>query len=111
DWLTVAAAAQDKRQRLLTTHLPLIGATVIAGIGRLLTLRFEYPGQVSVHWRYILLELDVARRYAWLLVNPGGQAIFHEVAAIGSLWEPRALVAVGATGLLLVLAWKLRKVE
>lgn len=111
DWLTVPGSAAERRHRLTTLHLPLMATAVIAGIGRLAVLRFEYPGQVSVHWRYVLLELDVARRYVWLLVNPGGQTLFHEVAAIGSLWKPHALLAVGATGLLLAFAWGLRKVE
>jgi hypothetical protein len=111
DWLTVPGSAAERRRRIATLHLPLMATAVIAGIGRLVVLRFEYPEQVSVHWRYVLLELDVARRYVWLLVNPGGQTLFHEVAAVGSLFEPRALVAVGASGLLLALAWGLRRVE
>jgi hypothetical protein len=111
DWLTVPGSAAERRRRIATLHLPLMATAVIAGIGRLVVLRVEYPGQVSVHWRYVLLELDVARRYVWLLVNPGGQTLFHEVAPIGSLFELRALLAVGASGLLLALAWGLRRVE
>ena len=101
----------ERRRRVATLHLPLMATAAVLGIVRLIVLRIEYPGQVSVHWRYILLELDVLRRYVWLLVNPAGQALFHEVAAVRSLFEPRVLFAVGASGLMLALAWGLRRVE
>ena len=101
----------DSRRRFLTIHLPMMAAAVAAGVVRLAVLRFEYPGQVSVHLRYVLLDLDVARRYVWLLLHPTGQALFHEVAAIDSVSEPRALLAVGSTGLMMAIAWRLRRVE
>lgn len=111
DWLTVPESAAGRRRRFAALHMPLMATAAIAGIGRLAVLRFEYPGQVSVHWRYVLLELDVVRRYVWLLVNPSGQTLFHSVAAVASPIEPRALLAVGVSGLLLALAWSLRRVE
>jgi len=111
DWLTIPGNASEKRRRLMTTHLPLVATTVVAGMGRLLVLRFEYPGHVSVHWRYILLELDVAHRYLWMLANPDGQTVFHAVAAVNSPLEPRALLAVGAMGVLLALGWTLRRAQ
>jgi hypothetical protein len=101
----------DNRSRFLTIHLPLMATAVAAGLVRLAVLRFEYPGQVSVHLRFVLLDLDVVRRYVWLLVNPTGQALFHEVADIRSLSEPRAIFAVGSTGVMLALAWGLRRLE
>ncbi|PYR01187.1 MAG: hypothetical protein DMF96_00835 [Acidobacteria bacterium] len=103
--------AADNRRRFLTIHLPLMATAVIAGVVRLAVLRFEYPGQVSVHPSYVLIDLDVVRRYVWLLLHPAGQALFHEVAAVRSLWEPRALFAVGSTGLMMATAWRLRRVE
>ena len=111
DRLVAPGSAEEQRRRMTTLHLPLMATAVIAGVGRLVVLRFEYPGQVLIHWRYVLLELDVARWYLWLLVNPGGQTLFHEVAAIGSLFGPRALLAVATSGLLLAFGWTLRKVE
>jgi protein O-mannosyl-transferase len=111
DWSTVPGSAAERRRRFVTLYVPLMATAAIAGIGRLMVLRVEYPGQVSVHWRYALLELDVARRYIWLLMNPAGQTLFHEVTAIRGLFEPRALLALAASGLLLALAWRLRKVE
>ena len=111
DWWTVAGRAAERRRRFLTLHLPLMATAALAGIGRLIILRVEYPGTVSFHWRYALLELDVVRRYLWLLMNPVGQTLFHEVTAIRGLFDPRALLAVAAAGLLLALAWRLRRVE
>lgn len=105
------ASAPDRRTRLLTMHLPLMTIAAAAGVVRLAILRMEYPGQVSVHPRFVLLDLDVVRRYVWLLLHPAGQALFHQVADIRSLFDPRALAALGATGLMLALAWGLRRVE
>jgi len=59
--------------------------------------RIEYPGQASVHWNYVLLELDVIRRYVWMLVVPANQALFHDVARIG-LFDLRALLAITVVG-------------
>jgi hypothetical protein len=111
DWLGVEGSASGRRRRLLTVHLPLIGTAVIAGIVRLAILaRIEYPGQVSVHWSYLLLELDVVRRYIWLLINPSGQTIFHEVAAVGP-FDPRTWLAVVVMAGMLALSWRLRRSE
>lgn len=107
DWLVEAAAG--RRRRMLTIHLPLVAAAVIAGIVRLLILtRLEYPGQVAVHWDYVLLELDVARRYLWMMLNPMGQTIFHAVPAVG-LFSWRAFAAIAAVGGAVVLSWRLRE--
>ena len=110
DW-TVYGSAEERRRRFMRLHLPLMATAVAAGVVRLLVLRFEYPGRVSIHWRYVLLELDVLRRYVWLLVRPVGQSLFHEVTAVNGLFEPRALLAVGAVVLMLAIAWRLCRVE
>lgn len=102
----------EKRRRLLTVHLPLIAAALVAGVVRLAVLaRVEYPGQVAVHWSYLLLAMDVGRRYAGLILFPAGQTIFHEVASVRGLFDPRALIALGSVGLMVGLAWKLRRAE
>ena len=94
---------QARRRRLMTVHAPLIGVTIVAGVARLALLALvEYPGQVAVHWRYVLLELDVVRRYLWLMVNPSGQTIFHSVAPVGGLLEARALAAIAAVGVVIL---------
>jgi len=97
---------------MLTMYLPLAAITLVAGVARLAVLaRVEYSGQVKVHWLYILVELDVIRRYVWLLLNPSGQALFHEVSALGSAIDPRALVAVASVGAMVALGWMVRRVE
>lgn len=110
DWAAQGSEA-GRRGRFMRLYVPLMAAAVAAGIIRLLVLRFEYPGRVSIHWRYILLELDVLRRYVWLLVRPVGQSLFHEVVAVNSPFEPRALFAIGMAALMLAVAWTLRHVE
>ena len=107
DWLGAPGSGLGARFKRM--HLPLMAIAVTAGIGRLLVLRFEYPDGVAVQWRYILVELDVLRRYIWLMLRPAGQTVFHEVQAIGGLFEPRALIAVGVTAGVLALAWRIRR--
>src|SRR6185369_4251417 len=86
DWLGAGGTEASRRRRLLTVHLPLIGTAVLAGIVRLLIFaRIEYVGQTSIHWNYVLLELDVVRRYLWMMFHPAGQTIFHEVAAVSPI--------------------------
>jgi hypothetical protein len=105
-------SAGEKRRRMLTMYLPLVAVTLVAGVARLAVLaRVEYSGQVKVHWLYILVELDVIRRYVWLLLNPSGQALFHEVSAIGSAIDLRALVAVASVGAIVAVGWMVRRVE
>jgi hypothetical protein len=100
DWLGAGGTEAARRRRLLTVHLPLIGTAVLAGIVRLLIFaRIEYVGQTSIHWRYVLLELDVVRRYVWMMINPAGQSIFHAVAAVGLL-DPRLWLAVLVLGVM-----------
>ncbi len=109
DWLGVQGSAPARRRRLLTVHLPMIATAVVAGIVRLFILaRIEYPGQVSVHWSYLLLELDVVRRYLWMMINPSGQAIFHEVTTVGLL-DPRTWLAIVVVAGLLALSWNVRR--
>jgi hypothetical protein len=112
DWLMLGGTAAERRHRIRTVHLPLIGAATVAGIIRLAILaRVEYAGKAAVHWPYILVELDVIRRYVGLLVYPTGQALFHEVAAIRSAFDPRALVALLSVGALAAIFWRLRRVD
>lgn len=112
DWLAVAGDAGARRRRLLTVHLPLVGFAVAAGLLRLAVLvRVEYPGQATAHWSYILLELDVVRRYVGMLLYPVGQSMFHEVTAIRSVFDPRVGVGVAVVGALAALVWILRRFE
>ncbi len=112
DWLMVPGTAVARRHRIRTVHLPLMGVAAVAGLVRLAILaRVEYAGTASLHWPYILVELDVIRRYVALLVYPTGQALFHEVAAIRSAFDPRALVALLSVGALAAVIWRLRRLD
>jgi tetratricopeptide (TPR) repeat protein len=112
DWFAGEGAPEARRRRLMTVHAPLIGFTIVAGVARLALLALvEYPGQVGIHWRYLLLELDVVRRYLWLMVNPRGQTIFHAVVPVGGLLEARALSAIAAVGVMIAVGCRLRRVE
>ena len=87
DWLH--GPVVGKRTRIVTVHLPLLASALVVGLTRLAVLaRVEHPGEVKVHWLYILMELDVVRRYVGLLVNPAGQAMFHDVSSIASVIQP-----------------------
>lgn len=107
DWLTTEGPADATRRRTWRLYVPMAATAIVAGVGRLAILRFEYAG-VSIHWNYILLELDVLRRYLALLVVPNNQTIFHEVSPVA--WASvQALVAVGLTAALVWTIWALRR--
>jgi hypothetical protein len=110
DRLLLDGTAADRRRRLLTVHAPLATVAVVAGIARLIVLAsVEYRGQVSIHWPYLLLDLDVARRYLQMLVLPRGQAAFHGISPLTGLSEPRVWLAVAALGVLALVAWRARR--
>ena len=101
----------DWRRRVLTIHLPLIAVALVGGLVRLAVLaRVEHPGQVTLHWSYLLIGADVVRRYVGLLVWPVGQTIFHEVIPARGVFAPRALMALGSIGVMAALAWRVRRV-
>jgi hypothetical protein len=112
DLLVVPLRKGERWRRLLTVHLPLMGTALVAGLVRLVVLtRVEYPGQATIHWPDVLIGLDVVRRYLGLMVNATGQSIFHEVARVGGVLDPRALLAIGTVGLMAAVAWKIRRVH
>jgi protein O-mannosyl-transferase len=99
---------RDRRRRLRRIHLPLLAVAVVAGIARLVILaRYEAAGQAVVHWNYVLLEIDVARRYLWMLINPSRQTIFHAVPAPALLaWQ--TWLSLATVSLVLFVSWRLR---
>jgi hypothetical protein len=112
DLLMLPATAADRRRRVRTVHAPLIGVATVAGIVRLAILaRVEYAGRATGHWPYILVELDVIRRYVGLLVYPTGQALFHEVAAIRTVFDPRGMIALLGIAAFAAIVWRLRRVD
>ena len=70
----------------LTLGAALVRVNVLTGI--------EHPGGVTIHWRYGLVELDVFGRYLGLMVAPVGQTIFHAIAPIQTLFQPRTILAL-----------------
>jgi hypothetical protein len=99
-------------KRFRTVYAPLIALTVLAGLARVYILaRIEYPGQVSIHWRYLLVNADVFQRYLGMMAVPTGQALFHEVGAISSLFQIRALAGIGVVGAFVAAIWWLRRSE
>ena len=99
-------------RRVRAVYAPLLTFTVLAGLGRLFVLaRIEYPGQVSVHWSHLLVDADVFRRYLFMMAVPIGQAMFHEVGAISSVFDPRVLAGMAAVGLVAGAIWGMRRSE
>jgi tetratricopeptide (TPR) repeat protein len=66
---------------------------------------------VSIHWSYLLVDADVFRRYLGMIAVPTEQALFHEVGAISSLFELRALAGIGAVAAVVAVIWWLRRSE
>jgi protein O-mannosyl-transferase len=110
DALVAAPPPDERRRRWLTVHLPLIGVAVVAGLVRIAILtRIESPGRAVAHWPYALVALDVMRRYIGLMVYPHNQTLFHAVPGIDGLFGMRAIGAVALVGLMVWIAWRLRR--
>jgi hypothetical protein len=112
DRLLLPGSAPDRRRRLLWMHAPILGFAAFVVTIRIIVFAFvEHPGEVHTDWRFIPLEVDVARRYLGLLFTPGGQTIFHELAPVSGWLDPRVLGGLGLIGLLGAIAWGMRRVE
>jgi hypothetical protein len=99
-----------RARRLRYVYLPLIAITILAGIVRLFVLvRIEYPGHAAWHWPYLLIDADVFRRYLAMMVIPTGQAMFHEVAAIDSVWNLRVVADIAILVAFVGITWRLRR--
>jgi Flp pilus assembly protein TadD len=110
DRILADGTPEERRSRLLKLHLPLISVTILAGIIRLgVVALVEHPGGTIVRWAYGLVELEVVWRYLLLFMMPGSQSIFHEIAPIRSVFEPRALFAILTVGVVVLCAWRERK--
>jgi protein O-mannosyl-transferase len=110
DYFNIHGSEAEKRRRALTVHLPLVGAAFAAAVLRVGVLVLaEYSGQSAIQWRFGLVELDVARQYLWLFLLPREQTIFHAVDPIGSVWSPRALLALATASVVIAAALRLRR--
>jgi tetratricopeptide (TPR) repeat protein len=100
------------RKRLLVLHLPLMAvaaATAAARVGLLAVV--EDPSATTLHSNLILVELDVFRRYLFLLFWPSGQTIFHAVPPVNSVIEPLALLAFAVAVAYGAAVWWARKLD
>jgi protein O-mannosyl-transferase len=103
DSFTHPASARRGR-RLLSLYVPLILLALGVALLRLTVLaNLEHPGRVAIHWRYGLVELEVLGRYLLLMVMPVGQTIFHAIAPIQTLSQPRAILALMSAGAFVLL--------
>jgi Flp pilus assembly protein TadD len=110
DWLIAPGTRVDKRGRTLFVYVPIIAVALMAAVARLAVFaRVENAELVAVQWRYVLLELDVVRRYLTLMLVPVGQSMFHDVSLLRGIFDPRAVLAIGTLALMLVLAWRVRR--
>ncbi len=111
DRMVLSGDTAHKRRRLTRLHLPFIATAVSAGIVRLFVLAaIEHPRETVVRWRFLLVDLDVVRRYLGLIVIPEGQTIFHAVP-VTTLHDPRAFAAIGLVAVMVLAAWRLRSTE
>jgi tetratricopeptide (TPR) repeat protein len=102
----------NARRRLARVHIPLLLAAVLIGLTRLaFLLGVEYAEESAIHWRYSLIVLDVVRRYAWLLLNPTGQTMFHQVELPAGLLDPRVLLALAMVGIMAFVVWRTRRAD
>jgi len=97
--------ASARLSRRLSLYVPLILLALAVALLRLTVLaNVEHPGSVAIHWRNGLVELEVFGRYLLLMVMPVGQTIFHAIAPIQALSQPRAILALmSAVGFVLLI--------
>jgi hypothetical protein len=95
DWLVLRAHGSAWRARLWRVHLPLFTVMGLIGLVRVgVLLGVEHGRSGSLRWTHALVEAEVLRHYLSLLVLPVKQSIFHPVAAITTISDPRGLFAL-----------------
>lgn len=111
DRLVVPAAdVVERRRRVAWLHLPFFGMTTVFVVARVAVLTLVEHAEPGIpQWGFVLVELDVVRRYLLLLLTPGAQSIFHAVSPVSGFFDPRVVVSVVTIGGLLVIAWRVRR--
>lgn len=99
-----------RRRRLLTLHAPLFGIVAVAVAVRLAVLAMvERGSEITPDGQLVLVALDMARRYLWMLLVPAQQMIFHPITPIVSWLDPRGLFGAVTVLLLIAAVWLLRR--
>jgi len=112
DRLVIAGDPEQSRRRWRRVLGPLLGLTVLAGLGRVAVLVLvENPDGAEVIWRYVWVEIEVMFRYFSLLLSPAEQSIFHQVSEARWPPAPRMALAVLWLGAWLGTAWKLSRLD
>lgn len=108
-WLAAPETTDDRQRtsRWLIATLVLAGLAVLGRAAVFLLLERGRPAWPA--WELALVEVDVARRYVQMLVLPGEQSVFHEVAPISRLLSARLLGGLAVITALLAAAWRLRR--
>jgi protein O-mannosyl-transferase len=110
DHYVLASPREAWRKRFRRLYLPLLLLTATAGAARIgILVLVENPGEAHVMWQYIPVEIVVAFRYLLLILAPTGQTIFHEVAAVKTVFDVRFLLALTWLVLWLGIAWRVRR--
>ncbi len=112
DRLVIAGDPGISRRRWRRVLGPLLGLTVVAGLVRVAVLLLvENSEGAAVMWRYAFVEIEVIFRYFGLLMSPGGQSIFHQVAE--PTWPPSPILAIAVVWLVawLATAWKFHRLD
>lgn len=108
DVLVLPRQVSGRRRALL--HAPLLTMVVVAIGVRVWVLRqVEYDASAGFDWTLAFVAVDAFRGYLQLLVWPTGQTIFHALAPIDHLFDPRLVISLVLLGALLALAWTLRR--
>jgi protein O-mannosyl-transferase len=110
DRLMLRGTVVERRRRFLKLHLPLLALALVGAIARTaLFVVYEQPSAAGIKWTATLDAAIVTWRYASLLVLPVGQSVFHEIRQVVSVTDPRATASVLGLGLLLAVAWGMRR--
>ncbi len=106
-WAGVPGRAPGRTLRL---HVPmLLLAAALVAIRLAVFAGLEHAEPLVASWPLALVEIDVFRRYATMLVAPGEQAIFHAVAPVEHILSSRALGGLALLTASLAGAWAWRR--
>ena len=95
DRLMLHKTGERRSNTLSRVALPLIAVALMLGALRMWRyLQVEHPESAGFSFTHLLTEIDVFRRYVWLLVFPVGQSLVPDVRLVQSPLEIDVLIAV-----------------